>query len=539
MSLKNSVNVVRNWNFRSGGLLDRTGNSTTATVTNNVLWSGSNYGRGLRFDGDTGKVDMGISGVGTGDITWVGIVKLNSRGESNAARIFSNGSFEVSSKFQNGIMVRSDGSTEKNSAADIVYGKDFYHVAVVRTSAGLTTIYIDGVVSGTADESSGTPVAAATNDFIGNIQAGTKCMDGCILEQQVYNTLLSSQDIGRLVAEWRKEAHIGTLPKRNFQYPQVIGNGEFTRDVLWTKGTGWSIANAKASSDGSQSADSDLTQAVGVVGRTYTIEYKVSNYSAGSITALAGATEGTDRSADGVYTEVLTQTTNSNIGVRADLDFVGDIDWVKISEGNLPVYKNDFSDAPVSLGATDGNLNDFMPSTGTWKISEDGTDKWLECVTSGVVYTPSIQSYGTWQWDVYKGSDDSAPFILFMADTIGGQSATGQDGYNIVFSGTESVNFGESTNGSAVAKFTTAASYIAIQTKYTIRVTRDYTGEFSVYIRGGAFTNWQLVDVSGGTGTNPFTDTTAKNPLYTCLDFDAGDKITNIKFWQGVLDPTA
>lgn len=203
---------------------------------------------------------------------------------------------------------------------------------------------------------------------------------------------------------------------------------------------------------------------------------------------------------------------------------------------NKLLYRNTFEDAPVSLGATDGDLNDFIPSTGTWKISEDGTDKWLECVSAGIAYIPSEQAYGTWEFDLNKAAS-SNPSVIFTAETNAGISDSSQNGYTVIISSTETVSLREGVAGVVTTKLITASAYVAALTKYTIRVTRDYTGEFTVYLKGGAFTTWTLIDVSGGSGTNPVTDNTITTSKYTVIDLDAGDKISSIRTFQGIISP--
>ena len=117
-----------------------------------------------------------------------------------------------------------------------------------------------------------------------------------------------------------------------FSGSELVTNGGFATDTDWTKGTGWTIdavTDFTADCDGTQTADSDLSQAsVMTVGETYVITYTVSGYSAGNVCAVAGAAEGTDRSADGTYTEIITCTTSGTLAIRADLDFVGSVDDV-------------------------------------------------------------------------------------------------------------------------------------------------------------------------------------------------------------------
>lgn len=200
-------------------------------------------------------------------------------------------------------------------------------------------------------------------------------------------------------------------------------------------------------------------------------------------------------------------------------------------------YRNDFSGEPVTVTALgSGDIGGFHIISGTWKITDDGTDKWNECATAGIAYIERLEAFGTVQFDLYK-ANASVTYMLFMADVIGGNSATGQDAYYIALSANEAITLGEVTNGTPSSKGVTASGYINAATKYSIRVTRRFDGQFTMYILGGAFTTWTIVDVSGGSGSNPVTDITTTTSKYTVLDFDAGDKISNIKFWEGVVTP--
>lgn len=127
-----------------------------------------------------------------------------------------------------------------------------------------------------------------------------------------------------------------------------ISNGTMTTDSVWTKGTGWTIAAGVASSDGTQTGDSDLTQTPTYAlenGQTYVVTFTVSGYSAGNVCAVVGDQEGTDRSADGTYVETITASSGADFDIRADADFVGNIDEVYIAKTS-----EDFITATVHQG---------------------------------------------------------------------------------------------------------------------------------------------------------------------------------------------
>ena len=56
-----------------------------------------------------------------------------------------------------------------------------------------------------------------------------------------------------------------------------------------------------------------------------------------------------------------------------------------------------------------------------------------------------------------------------------------------------------------------------------------------MFIKGGSFgDDYQLVDVSGGSGSNPVTDNTFTTSNFFVADLDTGDSIANIEIFDGV-----
>jgi len=157
----------------------------------------------------------------------------------------------------------------------------------------------------------------------------------------------------------------------------LVTNGGFTADSDWAKGPGWSIAAGVASSDGSQAGDSDLNQALSLTnGQTYEVEFTVSNFSAGNVTPVAGDTEGTDRAADGTFTENIVAGAGGDIDIRADLDFIGDIDDVTVKLVNVSW---NLEENQVTELILDGNLvldnptNQVAGATYIITLTQDGT----------------------------------------------------------------------------------------------------------------------------------------------------------------------
>lgn len=108
----------------------------------------------------------------------------------------------------------------------------------------------------------------------------------------------------------------------------LVTNGSFASDTAWTKGTGWSIAAGVASCDGSQVAESVLSQAAVVtVGTTYLVKATFTR-TAGSIQIGIGSTKSTAISAGATVTFLGTATSVTSLGFYADADFTGTIDNV-------------------------------------------------------------------------------------------------------------------------------------------------------------------------------------------------------------------
>jgi hypothetical protein len=109
-------------------------------------------------------------------------------------------------------------------------------------------------------------------------------------------------------------------------------NGAFASDTGWTKGTGWTIASGIASSDASQTGNSDLAQGALTAGKRYLVQYTVSGRTAGTITAVCGGQAGVVCSSNATFTETIVCDADGTFKLRANLDFDGDVDNVSYAE---------------------------------------------------------------------------------------------------------------------------------------------------------------------------------------------------------------
>lgn len=188
-------------------------------------------------------------------------------------------------------------------------------------------------------------------------------------------------------------------------------------------------------------------------------------------------------------------------------------------------------------------LGTFIKGTGSYEVKEmtsqdavlkdlDVGTKYLECTSSGTIAIPSKQAYGTWEFDYYHLSNSSS-VICFINQDKNDLS----NGYVLIISSSEAFLLRRYINGSDFTLFTAGNNYLQDENIwYKIKITRTKEGEFYVYIKGGDFgsDSWILVDVTGGSGTNPATDNTYAESKYMVLDLDAGEKLANLKVYNDV-----
>jgi hypothetical protein len=201
-----------------------------------------------------------------------------------------------------------------------------------------------------------------------------------------------------------------------------------------------------------------------------------------------------------------------------------------------PVLVEDFSDDSVGLSP-----RFWQKGTGTYTVQEntDGS-KFNQCDVAGTIVIQSDTAYGKWEFDVYKGVGNSS-FINFIAQDI--NPITSMNGY-VLRNPANRIALTKYTNGVALDLFYTTISYIQDNIWYCFRIERTEDGEFTVYIRSDEdsnFSDWTLVDPTGGSGTNPVVDNTYTTSKYFVKDLDAGDRFTDLVIINGIeakeLDP--
>jgi len=98
----------------------------------------------------------------------------------------------------------------------------------------------------------------------------------------------------------------------------------------WTLGTGWSIEDGKAVGTATTTNLQQLS--ILEVGTTYELTFTISDYSSGSVKANIGGVNGTTRSSDGTFTEIIGPATTTHFYFDGVSAFTGKIDNVSIKE---------------------------------------------------------------------------------------------------------------------------------------------------------------------------------------------------------------
>lgn len=92
---------------------------------------------------------------------------------------------------------------------------------------------------------------------------------------------------------------------------QLVQNGTFSSDTLWTKAT-WTIAAGVA--DIAAAATDTMTQAIAITpGLSYLVTFTVTAFTGGTVTPILGGTSGTARGSAATFSEVIKAGSANNL----------------------------------------------------------------------------------------------------------------------------------------------------------------------------------------------------------------------------------
>lgn len=116
---------------------------------------------------------------------------------------------------------------------------------------------------------------------------------------------------------------------------EEVTNGNFDTDSDWTLPSGSNISGGSLNIDGTQTGTINVSQTITSLDLTkiYKVTFTVSNYTAGRIKVkISNDAQGTNKEANGTYTEYLSGMSNKALSLTANVDFIGSIDNVSVKE---------------------------------------------------------------------------------------------------------------------------------------------------------------------------------------------------------------
>jgi len=256
----------------------------------------------------------------------------------------------------------------------------------------------------------------------------------------------------------------GVLPTA-VEGSEEVTNGNFSNGSTdWTLGDGFTVSNNELVCDGSQTANSFVTQAVGfVAGRTYRLNYKVSNLTAGQVRINMASTNGTWVSANGDYTFDIVAIAGTLFQIQANNDLAATIDNISVKEWTA-------SDMDVTR------------ATAATRVDENGLLNYAEVLGSEEVTNGDFSNDS--DWTKGTGTTISSGVANITAGSSGG-SALSQSGGIFVSGKKFKITFTISnySSGSIAVSNVSPTTYRSGNGTYTLYAT-GAGGDFLLFSSG-------------------------------------------------------
>ena len=205
-----SCGLVGYWTFDGGDVVNGVirdmsgqGNHGNAmNIASSTFYAKGKVGQAGKFDGVNDYIKEGSDFIGTSAISISAWMYPRSFGNGNLGRIVSNSRTEFFVNSTNSILsfTGNGGTNIANSTNSSVVLNRWSFVTATRDSTGsITNIYINGVLSGTANQNSGAPVNGTSNVVTGIRLASTQYyFNGSLDDIRIYNRALSATEVRQL-----------------------------------------------------------------------------------------------------------------------------------------------------------------------------------------------------------------------------------------------------------------------------------------------------------------------------------------------------
>ena len=286
------------------------------------------------------------------------------------------------------------------------------------------TVYLNGVASSTVVINTDYDVIITGMTVVGGTGTNLSVFGTRVSNQlyfygtmeliEIYEGTLTANDVKNL---YENKAYVSPSLNHAIQLgADLITNGSFATDTSWTKGTGVTIADGKATyAVGNQFPG--LNQTISITRyKRYRITFDVINYTSGSMTLTPGGS-GTSvaiaiSGTGAISKDYIHDGTDANLYIRGDSGFIGSIDNVVVKE-----HTTEFTQEILSVDARNGIISNkysgnqytelitvdadrlFTSDTGFWSKGAgvtiaDGVCHFNNVSSGDNAYSPSVLTVG-------------------------------------------------------------------------------------------------------------------------------------------------
>lgn len=227
------TNYTDYWGFNESGstsaYADR--GSYHGTVTSNASLGGTSiWEKCVTNNGSgTGAVSFTNEVIGAGDRTFDFLCKVTSLGPSSAGRLFHNGMCHCLTALTRKINFSRNNGVNTAASADLVYNfGEWIHISITSTSTGVSNIYVNGTLSGTANQNAGTPAIGTNNLLMMNRVGLDRAFDGSFEEFGLTNSILPTTYIATRAKQMLSPQTFWTI---NGGYPITASNTQLSMSM--------------------------------------------------------------------------------------------------------------------------------------------------------------------------------------------------------------------------------------------------------------------------------------------------------------------
>jgi hypothetical protein len=179
---------------------------------------------------------------------------------------------------------------------------------------------------------------------------------------------------------------------------------------------------------------------------------------------------------------------------------------------DVPIYYDTFESYAVTpvAKAAGSMCGPYRVLANTMSIVVDvAGKKWVVGASAGLYGEgmsnwPELAGYGTWDIDMRR---DIAALDWYYSFFLSAPGYTVGQGYMLVVTSNGAVSLWRDNAGAVVALFTTANGVTSAGVDYTFRIVRRVGGQFAVYVKGGVYPDFALLNT-------PVTDNTYTSGTY-------------------------